>query len=253
MHPVLCDIGGFPIKVYGIIVATAFLTAIYLASVLAGKEGFKKDVITDLGIVSIIGAVIGSRLVYVAVWWQYFAHHIAEIFMLWQGGLVFYGGFIGAVLGCWWWINKHKLPFFRLGDICAPFIALAHSIGRIGCFFNGCCYGFVDTKHGIVFPGAGDNLPHFPIQLVESALNFMNFIVLMLVYKNKGKADGRVFSLYFLNYGVIRFTLEFFRGDTERGTILFISTSQFISIFMVAAGIAGLIYTWKKEKSLKQV
>jgi len=252
MHPILCEIGGFPIKVYGLIVAAAFLTAIYLSSMLAKKEGFDKDVMIDLGIASIIGAVIGSRLLYVGVWWQYYAKHIPEIFMLWQGGLVFYGGFIGAVLACWWWISRKKLSFWKLGDIAAPFIALAHSMGRIGCFFNGCCYGAVDYKHGLIFPGAGDNLPHFPIQLVESVCNFLNFVVLILVFKYKRKADGQVFSLYFLNYGIIRFVLEFFRGDAERGTILFISTSKFISIFMILAGIAGLIYTWKTQKRSTQ-
>jgi phosphatidylglycerol:prolipoprotein diacylglycerol transferase len=165
-----------------------------------------------------------------------------DILKVWEGGLVYYGGFILSVIGAMWWLAKKKLSFLKITDILVPFLALSHAIARIGCFFSGCCYGRPDI-HGVIFPNLGDNTARFPVQLYESAANFVNFLVLILFYKYAKRKQGDVFFLYLLNYGVIRSIMEvFFRGDPERGTVFFFSTSAFISLFLIVSGAAGLIY-----------
>jgi phosphatidylglycerol:prolipoprotein diacylglycerol transferase len=241
MHPVLVSIFGLEIKTYGVIVAVAFLAGIYLASMLAEREGIKKDTIIDLGIVIIICALLGARILYVLIWWKDYLKHPLDIFKVWEGGLVYYGGFLMAVAGVLWWLKRNKLPFLKVTDILTPFLALGHSIARIGCFCSGCCYGRPDP-HGIIFKSIGDNIPHLPTQLYESAANFLNFIVLILFYRYARRKQGDVFYLYLLNYGVIRTLIELFRADPERGVILGLSTSTFISIFLILGGAAGLIY-----------
>ncbi|MFW6210646.1 MAG: prolipoprotein diacylglyceryl transferase, partial [bacterium] len=206
------------------------------------KEGYGKDDILDLGLVAIFTSVIGARVLYVIVWWEYFAKEPLSIFKVWEGGLVFYGGLIGAVIGSAVWLRLKKKPVLKTGDICMPFLALAHAIGRLGCFFNGCCYGKVSEKYGVVFPGAGDNLPHLPVQLYESAMNTVNFAVLMVFYRFFRKNDGEVFFLYFINYAVIRTVMEMFRGDAERGMMFGMSTSTFVSIIILIFGLSGFIY-----------
>jgi phosphatidylglycerol---prolipoprotein diacylglyceryl transferase len=241
VHPVLIDFGFFQLRSYGLLTAIAFLAGIMLASVLAQKEGEKKDDIYDIGLVAVAGGIIGARLLYVFANWGGFAADPVSIFRVWEGGLVYYGGFLGALAGSVWWVAANRRDFFKLADICMPFLALGHAIGRIGCFLNGCCYGVHSEKCGVDFPGISGG-PFLPVQLYESALNFMNFAFLLLYYKNKKRKKGDVFFLYFLVYGIIRFAMEFFRGDPERGTVAGISTSMFISLFMIASGAAGLVY-----------
>jgi len=242
MYPELITIGAFSLGSYGVLIALAFIAGIMLASKLSIKEGYGKDDILDLGLVAIFTSVIGARALYVIVWWEYFAKEPARIFKVWEGGLVFYGGLIGAVIGTAVWLKIKKKPVLKTGDICMPFVALAHAIGRIGCFLNGCCYGRVSEKYGLVFPGVGDNVPHLPVQIYESVLNFINFIFLIVFYRFFKKRDGEVFFLYFINYAVIRVIMEFFRGDAERGMFAGLSTSTFISIVVIIFGAAGIIF-----------
>jgi phosphatidylglycerol---prolipoprotein diacylglyceryl transferase len=243
MHPILFSIGTFELRVYGLLTAIAFLTAIYFASILAKKKGYNPDVVFDVGLVIIICSVVGARALYVAVWWKYYAANWLDIFKVWEGGLVFYGGLICAVTGGIIWLKIKKIPVLPMADILIPFLALAHAIGRIGCYFNGCCYGAVNEHYGVIFPAIGDNLRHLPTQLYESALNFLNFVLLLLFFRNTKRKSGDVFFVYLINYGVIRIIMELFRGDPERGKILFMSTSTFISLFLLAAGIGGLLYS----------
>ncbi|MCE5300762.1 MAG: prolipoprotein diacylglyceryl transferase [Spirochaetia bacterium] len=252
MHPLLFNIGPLEVRTYGVLVALSFLTAIFFASMLAKKKGHNPDIIFDLGLIILISAVIGARLLYVIVWWPYFSKHIGEIFMVWEGGLVFYGGLIGAFIASAAWVRYKKLDLMELGDICMPFLALSHAIGRFGCFFNGCCYGVESQKYGMIFPSIGDNIPHLPVMLYESALNLLNFIILILFFRNKSRRDGDVMFLYFVNYGIIRIIMELFRGDPERGFFFGLSTSTLISIGVLLFGVAGMLYLRVKDAGNKR-
>jgi len=251
MHPILFEFAGLKITTYGLIVAVAFLASIYLAAELAKKQGIKSDIIFDLGFIIIIWAIIGARLLYILIWYKDYIKDPIAIFKVWEGGLVFYGGFIASFFAALLWIKSKNLDFFILADIVAPFIAFGHSIARIGCFFAGCCYGRESNCHhllcGVVFPALGDNITRYPVQLYESFANFLNFLVLIFFYRKFKSKNGDVIFLYFLNYGIIRIIMEFFRGDPERGKILFLSTSTFISLFMVFVGILWFFYFRHKK------
>ena len=190
---------------------------------------------------TIIFTIIGARTLYVLVNIKDFVADPIGIFKVWEGGLVFFGGLIGAVTADLIWMKRKKLPVFKITDICAPFIALGHAIGRLGCYFNGCCYGSENHKYGVVFPAVGDNLPHLPVQIYESGLNFLNAIFLLLFLKYFKKNDGEVFALYFFIYGIIRFFMEMLRGDATRGFVFGMSTSSFISVFIITIGAVGFV------------
>lgn len=255
MHPILIEFAGIKITTYGLIVSTAFLSSIYLASELAKKQGIKSDVIFDLGIIIMMWGIIGARSLYVLIWFKDYIKDPIAIFKVWEGGLVFYGGFIVAFLAALWWTQRKKIDFFMLADITAPFIALGHSIARIGCFYAGCCYGRASACHnhfcGVVFPALGDNIARYPTQLYESFANFLNFLILIIFFKKFKNRNGDVIFLYFLNYGIIRIIMELFRGDPERGKILFFSTSTFISFFMILIGMLWFFYFRSKKYGKK--
>ena len=156
MHPILFEIpkidlgawtiGPIPIRLYGLMIGIGFLINLWLASRQAKKEGISPDRILDMGVYLLLAAIIGSRLFYVLVNIGEFQRNWMDVFAIWKGGLVFYGGLIGAVGAGVWYVRKHDLPVWKTADILAPYIALGHVFGRFGCFFAGCCYGATFTR-----------------------------------------------------------------------------------------------------------
>jgi phosphatidylglycerol:prolipoprotein diacylglycerol transferase len=262
MHPILFEIpaitiggwtlGPIPIRMYGLMIGIGFLLAVFLASRRAKKEGIDPDRIMDMGVYLLLAAIVGSRVLYVLTTLQEFTDHPLDAFAIWKGGLVFYGGLIAAVPVGIWYVRKHKLPVWKTADIMAPFIALGHAFGRLGCFFAGCCYGspcsgpvcitFRDS-HSLAPLG----VPLFPTQLMESGGEFLIFGILMVLWRHR-KFDGQLFWLYPLLYSVLRFIIEFFRGDVVRGVYFggLVSTSQIIAVFLFGF---SLFMIWKLSKT----
>src|SRR3954468_23356216 len=143
MHPIAFHIGSFAVHWYGVMVALAFLTGLWTASKRAQKDNIPADKILDLGPWLIVGTIIGARTLYVITFWreQFSREPFYEVFMVQKGGLVFYGGLLGASLACILYTRLKKLNLWKVADIVAPSIALGYVFGRIGCFLNGCCYG----------------------------------------------------------------------------------------------------------------
>jgi len=219
MHPVLVRVGPFTLYSYGLMVALAFGTTMYLAVRRAGKYGLGQEEVANLGIVCILSGIIGARLLYVVMNLDYYITYPKEIFALWHGGLVYVGGIVGGIIGGVIYIRAKGMPGWRVADLIAPLIALGHGIGRIGCFLNGCCYGKpTNLPWGVVFKAeseAGHAFPGIPIhptQLYESLVEFAIFIVLTL-YERKKRVDGSLILLYVLLYGTARFMLEYLRAD----------------------------------------
>ncbi len=173
-----------------------------------------------------------------------------DINMLFSHGFVFYGGLIGAVFGVFVYSRQFRLPFWHLTDSLIPSVPLMHAIGRIGCFCAGCCYGrATEPPWGVYFRDdsvAPAGVALFPVQLLESGLNLILFFVLFC-YSRKPKAKRRITGLYIAGYGIIRFILEFFRGDGDRGILWIMSTSQWISIILIPLGLYWLFSTAKKR------
>lgn len=248
MHPILFSWGPITIHTYGFFSALGFLLAIYLGWRRAGREGLPQDKFLDLAFWILLAGIAGARALYVIVSWHEFSGRPLAIFKLWEGGLVFYGGFVLAVLAAVVYIRLQGLPLWKTADVCAPYIALGHAVGRIGCFFNGCCYGPVSQRWGMVFPGLGDQAPHLPTQLLEAAYNLALFILLA---RWRPRFAGQVFWWYVALYGAGRFGLEFLRGDEIRGHVLFswFSTSQLVAVLAAATALAALRLLGRRSRA----
>ncbi|MEW6068333.1 MAG: prolipoprotein diacylglyceryl transferase [Nitrospirota bacterium] len=253
MHPILFKLGPLTIHTYGFLVAIGFLTGLFFAVRQAGKEGIPSNKIVDLGFYILLSALIGSRLFFILINAAHYLKNPLDIFKIWEGGLVFYGGLLFAVPVVIWYVKKNNIGIWRTGDIFAPSIAIGHAIGRVGCFSAGCCHGKIaeSLPWAVIFTNpeslAPTNIPLHPTQLYESLGEFVNFLILIALRRYKS-FNGQLFITYILLYSVLRFTVEFFRGDVERGFIISVlSVSQGISILMFAAGVVGFIILRQKE------
>ncbi|MBW1867421.1 MAG: prolipoprotein diacylglyceryl transferase [Deltaproteobacteria bacterium] len=246
MHPVLLNLGKFSIYTYGFFVAMGFLAAIWFATREAKRCGVDHEKIMDLSFYVLIAAIVGSRLAYVATVPGEFAANPLDMFKIWKGGLVFYGGFVGAMLTAIIYLRARHLPIWKTGDIIAPALALGHFLGRIGCFFAGCCYGKTcELPWSITFHDPASlapiNIPLHPTQLYSSAGNLMIFLVLLLVRRHR-KFEGQIFWLYVLLYGVTRSVIEIFRGDYRGGGIMgVLSVSQTVGCSFAIVAVVMLV------------
>jgi phosphatidylglycerol:prolipoprotein diacylglycerol transferase len=243
-------LGPFSLHMYGVLLVAALLSALWLAGRLARKHGLDPQKVQDLGIASIIAGLVGAKILLVVVDFdQYRASPRALLDVLQSGG-VFYGGLLGAIPVAWWYIRRHALPLFGTLDVLAPAVALGQGVGRLACFAAGCCYGSPSTlpwsvifhnedAHALV--GVPLGVPLHPSQLYESFTVFLLLFALLAVLRNR-RFQGQVLVVYLIGYSVLRFFLEFFRGDAARGTVFggALSTSQFIAIVVVFLTLAAL-------------
>jgi phosphatidylglycerol:prolipoprotein diacylglycerol transferase len=249
MHPILFEVGDWPVYSYGVLLAAAYLAALQLAVVRARRLGIDGTKIMDLGIYLIIAALVGAKLMLIAIDFRYFVNQPREILSLVRAGGVFYGGLIAALAVAIWLVRRYDLRLWTTADLFAPGIALGHVIGRFGCLLAGCCYGRpTSVPWAITFtnPAAAANVgtplgvPLHPTQLYDAGAELLILFVLLLTERRGRTFAGRTFWLYVLLYGISRFIIEFYRGD-DRGVILGVSTSQFVSLIAVPVALAMLI------------
>lgn len=259
MYPRLFQIGHFSLPTYGILVATGVIVGLFVAASLARRQGQDPEKTWNLGIYMVLAGIVGAKLLMFINDFGYYSQHPGEMFSLanLQAAGVFYGGVIGALGVAIWYIRANHMPVLRTCDAFAPGLAIGHSIGRLGCFAAGCCYG-KPTSHwwGVTFHnklaaawvGTPLNVALEPTQLFESAIEFANFLFLFWLFKRK-KFEGEIIGAYLFIYGVARFFLEFIRDDPDRGSMFggAISAVQFIAICMVIAG--GLL--WLRRAQLQ--
>jgi phosphatidylglycerol:prolipoprotein diacylglycerol transferase len=207
------------------------------------EQGFQKAL--DLGIWVIVCSLAGARLFYVLENHAEYAGKWLDAFKVWQGGIVFYGGLFGAVAATYFWFKIEKWPLAFSFDLAAPYILLGHAFGRVGCYLNGCCLGIVDTAHGLVFPAALDNLPHLPVQLWELAGDLALFFVLIGIRKWTVRYSWLTLSLYGLTYGILRYTIEFWRREAGAQFLVFFnSVGQAISAALVVVSLVTIIWIY---------
>lgn len=263
MFPVLFHIpdaipflGGLPIYTYGVLVATAFLVGISWTLHEARLAGVDREKIADLTFYIIVAAIVGSRLLYVAIEYKRYLADPLALFKVWEGGLVFYGGFLGCLAISWWYAHRQGWTLRRTADLFMPGVALGHAIGRLGCLTAGCCYGRPvagDPWWALQFPHnaltlAPGGVPLYPTQLVESVLEAIIFLILVGI-RRRQRFTGQVFVSYLILYGITRSLLEIFRGDAIRGYVIpgILSTSQFISVLLVAAAIVYYVKQFRRK------
>jgi phosphatidylglycerol:prolipoprotein diacylglycerol transferase len=237
MHPILFEIGGITVYSFGTLLALAFIVGLMLSRVEMKRRGFNPDMAYDLILGVALGSLFGARLFYVAGHWSdYYSQNPLEVFRIWNGGLIFYGGLLGGAIGLILMAKTRGLNVVRLGDAVAAPLALGVAIGRLGCFLNGCCYGIpTKTPLGVNFFG---NSNYLPTQLFEMAWALVMFgiIYLWLEKKVEFKTDGSLFIIYLALYSFGRFFVEFIRFSSWK---LFgvLSFAQLISlaVFVVSA------------------
>lgn len=241
---------------YGVMVALGFLAGLWTASRRSLREGIAAEKILDLGPWLIIGAIAGARVLFVLTFWreEFAGRPILEIFAVWRGGLVYYGGLIGSSLACIFYARLKQLPLWKLADILAPSIALGHVFGRVGCLLNGCCYGKAcHLPWAIRFPA--DNplhaptTPVHPTEIYESLLNLGLYAALAWMFRRK-KFDGQIFSTYLVCYAVLRSFVEIFRGDYPpyQYFLGWLTPAQVVSIGIFIVGL-GLFLIRKRERA----
>ena len=250
MHPILLELGPVTVYTYGVLLAAAYLLGLQLAIVRAKSRNLDHARVLDLGIYIIISALLGAKLLLLVTDFRTFTENPRELLSLARSGGVFYGGLILAVVVALWYIRRIGLPLWTTCDVFAPGIALGHVVGRLGCFFAGCCYGKETTvPWAITFTnpyaasnvGTPLNVPLHPTQLYEAGAEAL-ILILLLATEGRGRRyPGRTFWLYMLLYAVSRYIIEMFRGD-PRGGIFMFSTSQFISLLLAPLALVMLIY-----------
>ncbi len=256
MHPVLIEIplfGGIRIYTYGVLVALGFLAGIAWTIHEGKKKGIPKDLVLDLSFYIVLSALVGSRILYILFNWERYLTEPLAALKLWEGGLIFFGGLIGAVLASYLFLKKRGVPFLTAADLFAPGISLGHAIGRLGCLAAGCCHG----REAPTFPLAitFQDLPYclapsgtalYPTQLMEAAASFLIFLSLAGLAKMQ-RFSGQIFWTYLFLYGIVRAGLEPFRAEAARnfsfGPLL--SNSQWISIII---SLTALILYFRQRK-----
>ncbi len=266
MHPILFNIGPIPIHSYGVMLAIAFLSALYISSKRAEKVNISKDLIMDLAFWIILSAILGARLYYVILHPEEFKGHWLDTInpfgkeQFGIGGLVMLGGMYGVIITSFIFLKIKKAPFLKIADIISPTIGLGIFVTRIGCFLNGCCYGKCTTLPiGVSFKfdsPAGHFMQQMschslhPSQLYLSSGGLIIFSLLLLLDRFK-KFEGQTFFSLIALYSILRFVVDYTRFYLPDERIITLSHNQFLCILMFATAIISGIIIYKK--SIKKI
>ena len=262
--PEIIRLGPLAIRWYGACAALASIVSYFLLMRRARRFNLKDQQVLDVMLICVLGGMVGARLEYVRRFWsQYYANDFLGIFRVWEGGLVFQGGFILValilILLCW----RRHWSIGDIADLTAPVLPIAHAIARVGCLLNGCCFG-IPWKHGVVYPAAGNEvlqrqiergllppdavspLPVVPVQFLESLLCLAIAAVIYLLERRKLLTHRR-FLVYVLLYSAGRILLEFLRGDYPQHDGL--TPAQWTTLLVVLPVTLAVIgyLTWRRH------
>ncbi len=257
MHPILVQFSGFSIHSYGVMLAVGFIVGISLAAREAVRTGIDPEKVLNLSFWILVSSIIGSRLFHCIVFYPQYLDDPLRILMLWEGGLVFYGGFLGALLAGVVYCRVQKLNYWELADLLMPSVMLGLVFGRIGCTMAGCCFGKVcgpEFALGITFDnplGLGvKNTPLYPTQVISGINGFLIFLALWL-YREKKRFHGELVAICLIVYGITRSLIEILREDPRgflhMGPVL-LSESQVVSVFMLL--LAAYVLIWVRPKQV---
>lgn len=238
MKKVLFEVFGIEFFSYGLLIAIGIVVASIILMKTAKKKNYNEDHIFNLIIIAVISGVIGGKLLYYIVEIKSIIKD-PSLLLDFGNGFVIYGAIIGGAIGAIIYSKIKKWNVLEILDLIIPNVALAQGFGRIGCFFAGCCYGAeTNLSIGVVFPEdslAPSGIHIHPTQIYSSIFDFILAFILF-AYAKKKKKNGKVVGLYLIIYSIGRFLVEFLRND-PRGGIGVLSTSQFISIFILIFGL----------------
>lgn len=246
----------------------ALLSGFVMYLMVRDRDDIRKDQLLHIALAAFAGLFVGAHILYgitnyKKIMWVFghlsivtesfdnLFYVLNDIF----GGMVFYGGLFGGIIGGYWYVKCMKLDFWEYMDIFVPVIPLMHAFGRIGCFMSGCCYG-IESEFGFVYHNSivaeANGVRRLPVQLIECIINLIIVIVLIKISQRGIKKSG-VLWIYGILYSIVRFTLEFFRGDLIRGVYLGLSTSQWISIVFFTVSVIMLLKLRSKKDGIMPV
>ncbi|MCK5529103.1 MAG: prolipoprotein diacylglyceryl transferase [Kiritimatiellae bacterium] len=265
MHPEFLKIGPIQIYWYGIFMALAAIAGLLNWTWLGKGTKRNFNFCSDMLFWIMLAAILGARIAYIIANLQYFIDYPAQIVRIDQGGLIFYGGLIGASISLILFAKHKGEKILDIQDLAITSIPLGHALGRIGCFINGCCYGSIHSgplavtypkgslawdhqmETGLLTSVSTHCQPVHPVQLYEAALGTITFVILHIIYK-RHKKSGTVLAAYLLTYPIVRFILEFFRGDPRVRYETQFSVAQYISVTLFCLGCAIFLYQYIENK-----
>ena len=249
MLPKLFSIGDFVLPTYGVLVVTGLVVGLFVASRLGRREGLASEEVYNLGVYLALAGILGSKAALILQEYDYYRLNPGQLFSFatLQSGGIFYGGLIAAILTAIWYTRRKRLPFLKMGDVFAPGIAIGHSLGRLGCFAAGCCWGEATTlPWGVTFTnpyshetvGVPLDVPVHPTQLYESAAELLIFLFLYSQFRKK-QFDGQILGWYLALYSVARFVIEIYRSHSVDAVLWQggLSAAQGISVVLFGAGV----------------
>lgn len=292
MHPKLIELpidlswisASFPksasLHTYGLMIALGFLVGMQLSAREARRVDLYQNTkydqfVLDLIFGILLSSMLGARLLFILVEWDAgYAADPFKIFRIWEGGLVFYGGLLGALFFSIYYARKHGRNFLFVADTLIPQVSLGQFFGRLGCTAAGCCWGEpLDAKSQLAVQFPAGSLIHshqartgvigyddpytihvHPVQLYESFGNLTLFFVLILLRTQK-RFHGMVLAGYLAGYSILRYTVETMRGDIARGENVLgtpFSTSQLISLGLFTAGVSIVVVQWRRRQARLQ-
>ncbi len=267
MFPDLFSIGFLHLKTYGFMMAIGFLVGWQIIVWLCKRTGRNPDPFCNLVMLMMVSGVVGSRIAYVIEHWSAeFAANPMNVIRVDQGGLMFYGGLILSMVVFFTWCYVKKEKVVELADLLSCVIPISHMFGRIGCFFYGCCYGrlsdspcavcfprsspawYEQMRDGLIKHDAQHALPVLPTQLFEAGCLLVLFCILFYLYRRFwNRFPGLTTGAYMIGYAVIRFFIEYMRGD-PRAAVGPFSISQSISLALCALGILFVSIAFYRKK-----
>jgi phosphatidylglycerol:prolipoprotein diacylglycerol transferase len=259
--PIAFSIGPLAVRWYGLMYLIAFAAVLVLGRLRMAHPSAKlasmdARALDDLLLYGVIGVLLGGRLGYVLFYKPaYYLQHPAEIIAIWQGGMAFHGGMLGVIIALAVFCARRKIAFLAVTDFIAPLVPLGLAAGRLGNFINGELWGRVADPAAVpwamVFAQAGDGLPRHPSQLYQMALEGLLLFAILWWLSSRLRPTGVISGAFLLGYGIFRFIAEYAREpDDYLGLLsLGLSMGQWLSIPMMAAGIALMIIAYRKSLS----
>jgi phosphatidylglycerol:prolipoprotein diacylglycerol transferase len=258
---------GIPVYGFGLLVVIGFYVGLFVAVRRSRRERLDPEVVYELAVWMLVGGMVGARLFYVVEYWGEKIHTIGQALKVWEGGIVYYGGFVGGLGALFLYRAFRPFPLLPTLDAIAPSIAIGTALGRVGCFLNGCCYGdlcdiswlavrfpagsppwLAERTQGLIASDATRSLPLHPTQLYSVVDGLILFALLTAYYPIR-RRDGEVMSLFLITYPVTRFLIERLRDD-EAALASGFTIAQTVSLFVVAAGLT--FWSWLSARPEKR-
>ena len=253
--PVAFSLGPLSVRWYGLMYLVAFVQFILLGRYrIRTRPGLLTvEQLDDLLFYGMLGVILGGRLGQVLFYEPaYYLAHPLEILAVWKGGMSFHGGFLGVLAAMGLWSRKHRIAWFDVTDFIAPLVPLGLAAGRIGNFINGELWGRVadpSLPWAMIFPQAGDMQPRHPSQLYHVGLEGLALFAILWIFSSRPRPRSAVSGVFLIGYGTFRFVTEFFREPDHGifGQSYTVSMGQWLSLPMVAIGIAMLVMAYRRK------